>query len=160
MTTQEKKNKKFEAIISKYKHLENYCKIEVTGLNDENIYFHVTFKIADDVYITSQSDVGSNDSITMYALRVIIINDISNHSIDVSEDLLTSIVIGYHANKDVVMLALTTLSNIKHHVNQLNMYTTDYVNNILIGNSVKETTQCFINELNATNKAIEFLQKQ
>ena len=46
------------------------------------------------------------------------------------------------------MLALKTLSNIKNHINQLNMYTSEYVNNILIGNSIKDVTQHFINELN------------
>jgi hypothetical protein len=160
MTNQEKKEEHFQKIISKYKYLERYCKIEVTGLDDESIYFHVTFKIADDVDITSQSDVSSNHSTLMYALRVNIINNIGNHFIDLSEDLLGSIVIGYHTNKDVVMLALATLGNIRHHINQLNMYTSEYVNNILIGNSIKETTHSLINELNTVNKTIEFLQKQ
>lgn len=159
MTNQEKKHKKFEDIISKYTHLESYCTIEVKGLDDDAVYFHTTFKIADNVYITSQSDIGSNSSMNIYALRFIIIDTI-HHSIDISEDLLTPIIIGYHTNKDIVMLALKTLSNIKNHINQLNMYTSEYVNNILIGNSIKDVTQHFINELNATNKAIEYLQKQ
>jgi hypothetical protein len=159
MTNQEKKHVKFEEIVSKYTHLENYCTIEVKGLDDDNIYFHVTFKIADNVYITSQSDISSNNNMNIYALRFII-NDTINHYIDISEDLLISIIIGYYTNKDVVMLALKTLSNIKNHINQLNMYTSEYVNNILIGNSIKDVTQHFINELNATNRAIEYLQKQ
>ena len=159
MTNQEKKHKKFEEIISKYTHLESYCTIEVKGLDDDAVYFHTTFKIADNVYITSQSDIGSNSSMNIYALRFIIIDTI-HHSIDISEDLLTPIIIGYHTNKDIVMLALKTLSNIKNHINQLNMYTSEYVNNILIGNSIKDVTQHFINELNATNRAIEYLQKQ
>lgn len=159
MTNQEKKHKKFEEIISKYTHLESYCTIEVKGLDDDAVYFHITFKIADNVYITSQSDIGSNSSMNIYALRFIIMDTIY-HSIDISEELLTPIIIGYHTNKDIVMLALKTLSNIKNHINQLDMYTSEYVNNILIGNSIKDVTQHFINELNATNKAIEYLQKQ
>lgn len=160
MTNQEKKQKKYEELIFKYKHLENYCKIEATGLNDDYIYFHLKFKINnDDVYIYSQSDVGPNSEMSIYALKFIT-NLPSYYCIDISEELLTAIIIGYSTNKDVVMMALTTLGNIKNHINQLNMYTSEYVNNILIGNSVKDVTQHFINELNATNKAIEFLKKQ
>lgn len=35
-----------------------------------------------------------------------------------------------------------------------------YVHHLLIGNSIKDVTQHFINELDATNKAVEYLQKQ
>lgn len=159
MNNQEKKAIAWEKIVSKYKHLENYCKIEVNGLDDDQVYFHPKFTIGDGVYIHSQADVGSNHCISMYAIKFATITP-NYFSIDISEELLTSIIIGYHTNKSTVMLALTTLDNVKNHINQLNSYTSEYVNNILIGNSIKEVTQHFINELNATNKAIEFLQKQ
>ena len=58
------------------------------------------------------------------------------------------------------MLAMTTLGNINSHINALHGYANEYIMHILIGNSIKETTQHIINELNVANKSIEFLQKQ
>lgn len=159
MTNQEKKQQHWEKIISKYKHLENYCTIEPRGIDDDNIYYHPIFKIGgDDVYITGQCDIGNNNT-GIYALRFVT-NFPVFYSIDIHEDLLAAIIVGYHTNKDNVMLAMTTLGNIKTHINTLNGYANDYITHILIGNSIKETTQQFINELDVTNKAIEFLQKQ
>lgn len=157
MTNQEKKHKKWNELLSKYKHLETYCIIEARGLDDDNIYFHPTFTISNDVYITAQSDCGHNNGI--YAFRFII-NNGSYYCVEISEELLSSIIIGYTTNKDMVMLALTTLGNIRNHINQISMYASDYINNLLIGTYIKDVTQQFINELDATNKAIEFLQKQ
>jgi len=157
MTTQEKKYKAYEEVILKYKHLENYCTIEVTGLDDDNIYYHIYFKINDDVHIRSQSDVGTNEGI--YGLTFVITQP-DYISIEINEELLNAIIIGYTTNKNMVMLALTTLGNIRNHINKLNSYTSDYINNLLIGNSIKETTQCFINELHVTSMAIDFLKKQ
>jgi len=156
MTNQEKKNKKWNELLAKYKHLDNYCIIEAKGLDDDNIYFHPTFTISKDVHITSQADVGNNNSI--YAFKFIINND-GYYCVEISEELLSSVIIGYQANKDIVMLALTTLGNIRNHIKQLNTFTSEYVHNLLIGNSIKDVTQHFINELDATNKAIDFLQK-
>ncbi len=156
MTNQEKKNKKWNELLAKYKHLDNYCIIEAKGLDDDNIYFHPTFTISKDVHISSQADIGGNNGI--YAFKFIINND-GYYCVEISEELLSSVIIGYQTNKDIVMLALTTLGNIRNHINQLNMYTSEYVHNLLIGNSIKDVTQHFINELDATNKAIDFLQK-
>ena len=156
MENKEKKHKKWNELLAKYKHLDNYCIIEAKGLDDDNIYFHPTFTISKDVHITSQADVGTNNGI--YAFKFIINND-GYYCVEISEELLSSVIIGYQTNKDIVMLALRTLGNIRNHINQLNMYTSEYVNNLLIGNSIKDVTQHFINELDATNKAIDFLQK-
>lgn len=156
MTNQEKKQKKWNELYPRYKHLESYCTIEAKGIDNDDMYFHPTFTINNHVYVTSQSDCNNNG---VYAFRFIINND-SYHCVEIPEELLSQIIIGYTTNKDMVMLALTTLSNIRNHINNINMYTSEYINHLLIGNSIKDVTQHFINELNATNKAIEFLQKQ
>jgi len=157
MTNQEKKHKKWNELFPKYKHLESYCIIEAKGIDDDNIYFHPTFTISNDVYIKSQSDCGHNNGV--YAFKFII-NNVSYYCVDIPEEILSEIIIGYTTNKDLVMLALTTLSNIRTHINNINSYTSEYVHHILIGNTIKDVTQHFINELDATNKAVEFLQKQ
>jgi hypothetical protein len=157
MTNQEKKHKKWSELLPKYKHLENYCIIETKGIEDDNIYFHPIFTISNDVYITSQADCGHNNGI--YAFKFII-NNGSYYCVEIPEEILSSVIIGYTTNKDMVMLALTTLGNIRNHINQISMYASDYIHHLLIGNSIKDVTQHFINELDATNKAIEFLQKQ
>jgi len=157
MTNKEKKHEKWGKMLSNYKHLENYCTIQARGIDDDTIYFHPTFTMSDDVCITSQSDTGHNTG--MYALRFVIKNE-SHFTVDIHEDLLSPIIIGYTTNKEVVMLALKTLHNIRVHINNINMYTSEYINNLLIGNSINDVTRQFINELDATNKAVEFLQKQ
>ena len=159
MTNQEKKQQHWEKIISKYKHLENYCTIEPIGIDDDNIYYHPIFRInGDDIYISGQCDIGhSNNGI--YALRFVT-NSPSYYSIDIHEGLIDAIITGYCTNKDTLMLAMTTLGNLTTHINALHGYANEYINHILIGNSIKETTQNIINELNVSNKSIEFLQKQ
>lgn len=157
MTNQEKKHKKWNELLPKYKHLESYCTIEAKGIDNDNIYFHPTFTISDNVYVTSQADCGNNNGIYCFKF---IINNGSYHSVEIPEEILSEIIIGYTTNKDIVMLALTTLSNIRTHINNIQSYTSYYVQNILIGNSIKDVTNHFINELDATNKAIEYLQKQ
>jgi hypothetical protein len=159
MTNQLKKQQHWEKIVSNYKHLDNYCTIEVKGLDHDNIFYHPLIKInGDDVYITGQCDVGNNNT-GIYALKFVT-NSPVFYSIDIHERLLPDIIIGYYTNKDNVMLAMTTLGNIKKHINTLNYYADEYITHILVGNSIKETTQLFINELDVTNKAIEFIQKQ
>lgn len=158
MTNQEKKQQHWEKIISKYKHLENYCTIEPRGIDDENIYFHPIFRISgDDIYISGQCDIQHNNGI--YGLRFVV-NKPTYYSIDIGQRLIDAIITGYHTNKDTLMLAMTTLGNLTTHINALHGYATEYINHILIGNSIKETTQNIINELNVANKSIEFLQKQ
>lgn len=158
MNNQEEKQKKFEEVLTKYKHLESYCTIECAGLDEDNIYFHTTFRIDDNVSISSQSDIKSITGL-IYATRFII-NGNNYCSVDINEELLMPIIIGYHTNKDVVMLAMNTLSSIKTHINHIQCYASDYVINILIGNSIKDISQHIVNELNATSLSVEFLKKQ
>ena len=159
MTNQEKKQQHWEKIISKYKHLENYCIIEPRGINDDAIYFHPIFRInGDDIYISGQCDIGHGNN-GIYGLRFVV-NTPTFYSVDISEGLIDAIVMGYHTNRDSLMLAMTTLGNLTTHINALHGYANEYITHILIGNSIKETTQNIINELNVSNKSIEFLQKQ
>ena len=156
MTNQEQKQELWQSLLAKFSHLENYCKIDVKGLDDDNIYFHPTFIISEDVSITSQCDVGNRN---IYALRV----NITGHeyfAIELYEDLLDNVIIGYHTNRDVVLLALKTLSKVKKHIHNLDSYTTEYVNNILVGSSINDITKSFVNELNATNQIISFMQNK
>lgn len=158
MTNQEKKQQHWEKIIIKYKHLENYCKIEPRGIDDGSIYFHPIFQISgDDIYISGQCDIQHNNGI--YGLRFVT-NSPVFYSIDIHEGLVDAIITGYHTNGDTLMLAMTTLGNINSHINALRGYANDYVTHILIGNSIKETTHNIINELRVANNSIEFLQKQ
>lgn len=158
MTNQEKKQELWEKLSQKFNHLDNYCKIELRGIDDDNVYFHPKFIIDDGIFITSQADIGTNKCI--YALSFNIQTELKNFSIDITDELLEPIIIGYYTNKDVVMIALETLSKVRNHINQLNYYTTDYIQNILVGNSIKDITQQFIQELKATDTLISFMQKQ
>lgn len=158
MTNQEKKQQHWEKIVSKYKHLENYCTIELIGMDNEDIYFHPKFKIdGDDIYIFGQCDIKHN--IGVYGLKFVT-NSPVYHSIDIHEGLIDAIITGYYTNKDTLMLAMTTLGHLTTHINTLHSYTNEYITHILIGNSIKETTQQIINELNVANNSIEFLQRQ
>ncbi len=156
MDNSEKKQKHWEGVYGKYKHLENYCKIEPVGINDDGIYYHPKFTLNDETYLTSQADIGNNNLKSLYALRFIS-KDIN---IEIDESLLDAVIMGYHTNKDIVELALESLSRIREHINQVNCYTQDYVNNILIGNSIQQMTQQFINELQSLNQIVSFMQKQ
>jgi len=156
MTNQEKKHQLWESLLTKFKHLENYCKIEVRGLDEDSVYFHPTFVLDEKTKITSQGDTKKK---YLYALNFSVQTDYEYFNIQFPDDLLDNVVIGYHTNKEVVLLALSTLDKVYKHINQLNIFATDYVNNILIGNSITDITDGFINELKATNSIVSFMQK-
>jgi hypothetical protein len=153
MTNQEKKQELWEKLKGNYSHLENYCKIELQGMEDENIYFHPTFVIDSATKITSQADINTNKFI--YATRF----STKDFNIDIYEGLVSNIIIGYHANKEQVILALNTLFKVREHARQIENYTNEYISNILVGNSIKEITNSFINELKTTSQLVEFMQK-
>lgn len=153
MTNQEKKHELWEKLKSNYSHLENYCKIELQGMEDENIYFHPTFVIDSETKITSQADIGTNNFI--YATRFVT----KDFAIDIYESLVSNVIIGYHTNKEQVLVALNTLYKVREHARQIEGYTIEYVSNILVGNSIKEITNTFINELKTTSSIVEFMQK-
>ena len=155
MNNQEKKKEFWEKLRTKYTHLLNYCEIAAHGLDDDNIYFHPVFKINENTYISSQCDIGHNNDI--YALNFYTENP-ENFNITIDNSLLDSVIIGYHTNRDIVLLALNTLYRVRNHISQLNNYTTDYIINILLGNSIQEVTKQFISELQATNQIVSFMQ--
>lgn len=159
MTNIEKKQELWDKILKKYKHLESYCKIEVVGLENNDIYFHPKFILDDSTYISSQCDVGNNNQ-HIYALNFTMKSDNDSISTEIWDDLLEPVIIGYYTNKQVVIIALDVLIKLKNHRNQLNNYITGYIHNILVGNSVNEITREFINELNTTNQLINFMQKE
>jgi hypothetical protein len=146
----------WQNIYKKVSHLENYCKIEVNGIDEETPYFHPTFIVDETFRITSQCDLGNNH---VYALNAVFSGE-NYFSVSIDESLLDSVIIGYHTNKETVMFALDTLVKVRNHINNLNYYTSDYINSILLGNSINEVTNSFVNELHSTNKIISFMQNK
>jgi len=157
MKNSEKKQELWEKLKSNYSHLENYCTIELRGILDEEIYFHPTFIIDEETKITTQSDINNNN---IYAANFSSTSGTKTFSIEIYADLILNIIIGYHTNKETVMLALDTLYKVREHSRNIETYINDYVNNILIGASVKEITNSFINELKTTSSVVEFIQNK
>jgi hypothetical protein len=157
MTNQEKKQQIFADVQKKYSHLSSYCTIEARGLDDDSLYFHPTFIISEDVSVTSQGDTINN---YIYAMRINYkINGVTE-VVDVPDNLLDQIIVGWHTNQDKVLLAISTLQKVRNHINNLNDYASDYVVQLLMGNSLNELTNSFINEFKTTQKLIEFIDLQ
>lgn len=155
MRNKEKKHKLWEELSKNYSHLSNYCTIEARGIDDDSLYFHPVFTINENVYITTQGDVNNK---YIYAHRFVW--DDKRIGIDIGDNLLDPIVVGFHTNRESVEFAMNTMSKVRDHIQTLNNYTTDYITNILIGNSVGEITNAFINELKTNQKLIEFMQSK
>ena len=153
MSNTELKTKLWENLSKKYSHLNDYCTIELRGIEDDASYFHPIFRIDDDISVYSQCDTKNK---YIYATKFSWVS--KNIFIDISEHLLDAIIIGCYTNRNSVELAMDTMAKVRNHIRTLDNYTTDYINNILIGNSVNETTNAFINELKANQKLIEFMQ--
>ena len=158
MTNQKLKQEQFNKLLELFKHLEPYCTITARGLEDNSIYFHPVFKLSEEVYISAQSDIGADKNIKIYALKLY--STEPQFNVDIYEEILDAVVIGYFTNKPLVELALNTLSKIRDHENKIQMYTTDYINNLLVGESISELTKQFINELKSVDRMIEFLKTQ
>jgi hypothetical protein len=152
MTNSEKKQKIWSDFFKKISHLENYCKIELSGIDDESVYFHPKFILDDDAFISGQSDTNNR---YVYALSFVF-KDIR---VDIYEDLLENLIIGYNQNKNVVLEALITLSKVKQHVRKIDNYTVDFVNNLILGSSISELTTSLINEVKTAEKVISLMQK-
>jgi hypothetical protein len=154
MNTQEKKQQIFADVKKKYSHLTNYCTIDAQGLGDESPYFHPRFVINEDVYISAQCDT---KTIYPYAFRVNFKTDDVSQCVEIYDGLLDNVIIGWHANKEKVLLAISTLHKVKNHINNLNNYANDYIIQILVGNSLGELTTAFINEFKATQSLIDYI---
>jgi hypothetical protein len=150
-----KKRKVWDAMYPKYQHLENYCTIELRGIDENSTYFHPIFHLEEGVYISSQGD---STNTHIYALRFTIEGD-NYISVDIWDTLLDAVVVGWYTNRDVVVSALTTLNKLRNHVNSLNSYITDYINRILVGESINEVTQAFIGEIKTTSALVNYMQK-
>lgn len=146
-----------DTIKSKYSHLENYCTIELGGIEDESPYFHPRFILDENTYISGQCDT-SNKS--LYALRFNHTSEINPIYIEIQDSLLDSLVTGWTCNKEIVKAALETLSKLNNHINNLNCYVNDYITNMLIGNSIKEVSDAFIGEIKTTSKLVDYMQSQ
>ena len=147
----------WDTIKSKYSHLENYCTIELVGIEDESPYFHPRFILDENTYISGQCDT-SNKS--LYALRFNHTSKINPIYIEIQDSLLDSLVTGWTCNKEIVKVALETLSKLNNHINNLNYYVNDYITNMLIGNSIKEVSDVFIGEIKTTSKLVDYMQSQ
>lgn len=157
MTNSEKKTAQWNDQLKSFTHLENYCKIEVRGLEDGSIYYHPTFILDENALIHSQSDIGNNKSI--YAMRFQV--SVPNYfSVEICESLLDNVIVGYSTNKESVMLALDTLVKVRDHVRKLDSYANEYVNTILLGDSLEELGKSFIEEIKTTNKLISFMKTE
>lgn len=159
MENQQKKQAHFEKIIQKCKHLENHCTIVLKGIDDDSIYYHPTFVIEEGVYITTQADVGNNYNSSFYCPRFTSEKD-NIYGIEIYEAHLENVIVSWKMNKDAVLLAFDTLSKVNMHVDKMRQYTVEYINNLLIGNSITALSNDFINEIKTTTKVIELMQSK
>ena len=147
----------WDTIKSKYSHLENYCIIELGGIEDESPYFHPRFILDENTYISGQCDTSNK---YLYALRFNYTSEINPIYIEIQDSLLDSLVTGWTCNKEIVKVALDTMSKLNNHINNLNCYVNDYITNMLIGNSIKEVSDVFIGEIKTTSKLVDYMQSQ
>ena len=147
----------WDTIKSKYSHLENYCTIELVGIEAESPYFHPRFILDENTYISGQCDTSNK---YLYALRFNYTSEINPIYIEIQDSLLDNLVTGWTCNKEIVKVALETLSKLNNHINNLNCYVNDYITNMLIGNSIKEVSDVFIGEIKTTSKLVDYMQSQ
>ena len=158
MENKQRKEELWERLKSNYSHLENYCTINLRGIEDDTMYFHPTFIIDSEAKITTQCDVGTNNN--LYAFRFELASEKRSFVTELYESAVQNVIIGYHTNKEAVILALDTLYKVREHTRNIENYTHEYINGVLLGSSIKEITNAFINELNTTSKVVEFMQKK
>ena len=147
----------WDTIKSKYSHLENYCTIELGGIEDGSQYFHPKFILDENTYIIGQCDISNK---YVYALRFNHTPEINPIYIDIQDSLLDSLVTGWTCNKEIIKAALETMSKLNNHIKNLNCYVNDYITNMLIGNSIKEVSDAFIGEIKTTSKLVDYMQSQ
>jgi hypothetical protein len=156
MEQYKKKQQVWDLIYPQIKHLESYFTLDLRGIKDDSEYFHPQFILDDNFRIETQCDV---ESTYMYAYKCHIKNGERLMCIEIDESIFDAIVIGYSVNKDLVLYALQVMSKIQDHTYQLRDYCNDYIRNLLIGNSVDEVSNAFINEIKTTSAVIKAIQK-
>lgn len=147
----------WDTIKFKYSHLENYCTIELGGIEDESSYFHPRFILDENTWIRGQCDTSNKH---LYALSFNCIEDSIPLYIEIPDSLLDNIVTGWAYNKEIVKTSLATMSKLRTHINNLESYITDYAINMIVGNSIKEVSDAFIGEIKTTSKLVDYMQSQ
>ena len=155
MKKSEKKQKTWDDIYKNLTHLDNYCTIELKGLDEESDYFHPHFILSENTKIVGQCDIANKH---IYALNFY--GENHDTGIEIYNELLEPVIIGYYTNKESVSMALNTMKKVKNHVSQLHQYCNDYVHNSLLGDSLNEISNNFINEIKTTTQLISFMQNK
>jgi hypothetical protein len=157
MTNQDKKQHHWDKISNKFKHLENHCTIKLQGIEDDSIYYHPKFIIEEGVYIISQCDIGNNSNSSPYCHRFTSESD-NIYGIELYEGYLENVIVSWKINKEVTILAFDTFKKVNSHIEKMRQYTNEYVNNLLVGNSIVELSNDFINEIKTTTQVIKLMQ--
>lgn len=155
MTNSEKKQEIWAKIAPKFSHLENHCTISLVGIDDDSIYFHPTFEIEEGVSIRCQAD-GNRSS--LYAPTFNSQGD-NIFGLSINDQLIENVIVAWKQNKEIVLIAFDTLKKVNNHVETMKQYTNEYVNNLLIGNSIEQLSGDFINEIKTTTTIISLMQK-
>jgi hypothetical protein len=158
MRNSEKKEVKSNEILKRFKHLDEYCEISFNGLDDEGIYLLTKIKFDDGVSINMQSDVGQNSSTLFYATKFTSTSD-NIFDLSIDEDLIDNIIISFKTNKEIVLTAFDTIKKVNTHIQKIQSYTNEYITNLLIGKSVLDLSNSFINEIKTVTAVVDLMQK-
>jgi hypothetical protein len=156
MTNQELKKELWDKWLFENKHLENYCTIECEGLDDNTLYFHPNFILNEQFKIRCQSDTGNK---VIYACKFQVTNDGLYEENEIPYEWLESVIIGFSQNQEKVVFAIKTFYKIQSHIGTLRDLNFRYVNDIILGNGLKEVTNAITNELRITTEVLETLKK-
>jgi hypothetical protein len=86
------------------------------------------------------------------------VNDLTE-VMEVYENWFEKICISWLTNKESVLNALTILQRVKSHIREIECFVTDYVNNLIIGESISDITNKMILELKTVNSLVSEIKK-
>ena len=156
MINQELKKELWDKWLRENNHLENYCTIECEGLDNNNVYFNPTFILNQHLKIMCQSDTGNK---IIYACKFQVTNDGLYEEYEIPYEWLESVIIGFSQNQERVIFALKTFRKMQVHIGTLRDLNFQYVNEIILGNGLKEVTNAITNQLRITTDVLETLKK-
>ena len=156
MINQELKKELWDKWLSENNHLENYCTIECEGLDDNAVYFHPKFILNENFRIRCQSDTGNK---IIYACKLQMTNDGLYEEYEIPYEWIESVIIGFSNNQEKVVFAIKTFRKIQSHIGTLRDLNFQYVNEIILGNGLKEVTNAITNELRITTEVLGTLKK-
>jgi len=156
MINQELKKELWGKWLSENNHLENYCTIECEGLDNNTLYFHPTFILNEQFKIRCQSDIGNK---IIYACKFKLTNDGLFEEYEIPYEWIESVIIGFSNNQEKVVFAIKTFRKIQSHIGTLRDLNFQYVNDIILGNGLKEVTNAITNELRITTEVLQTLKK-